>query len=839
MGDSVQSTTGGSGGVAVKGSSADASRTRALFEEVLASEGVKRRELLEIARRLEPTVCAEVESLLMFHERRSGVLDVEAPAMAARLAAGPMVAPARIGPYAIVRELGRGGMGVVYEAAQEFPKRRVALKTIRPELMSRSMNRRFEHEAEALAALQHPAVAPLYEAGFGPEVMPDGTVTSSRIGYLAMELVEGRPLTDATAGMTLMARIDLLARICDGVDHAHRRGVVHRDLKPGNILVRADGSPKVLDFGVAKLTDAERGGGSIETRVGQIVGTMGYMSPEQVSGDAKAVDHRSDVYALGVLMYECLSGEPPLRVSGLSIASAAVMVREREPAPLGRKIAECRGDLEAIAAKALEKDPGRRYVSAAALAEDLRRFLRHEPVSARPLTALYHAGKFARRHRGLVASLAAVMVGLTCGAGAFAWQAQEARARADDADRTLAFMTEMLQIATPEVAQGRDLTMKDAVDRAEAMLERETKMRPAVRANLHHMLGNIYEGLYQQHKSLVHFSKMAEIREALHGKDSPEGLHARLMTIWPLHATGNGREAWDLTNELLPRAIRALGPDHETVVDLYSSRAITASTEYGLSKDEVLEIQRYAVERMEGHYGWGTIEADRERMNHAVTLMSFDMTDEAIPMMRSCVEWRRENLGADHPSLLVAMNNLGGALCNHGQFDDGLAILKDTLAGSERLWGEDNIATIRRRGDLAMTLFGAGRLEEAETVARRQLPMVMKLDGPVGTWSGKTRGILTTILLTRGRLDEAEAMLESLYRDTSSAHGEDAMATKQVATLRFDLCERRRDGEGMLKWAGFLQGTPWGEEAMKQATAAAARFAAEDATKVGGGNGGR
>jgi eukaryotic-like serine/threonine-protein kinase len=724
-------------------------------------------------------------------------------------------------------------MGVVYEATQEFPKRRVALKTIRPELLSRSMNRRFEHEAEALAALQHPAVAPLYEAGFGPEVMPDGTITSSRVAYLAMELVEGRPLTEAAAGMMLAAKIDLLARICDGVDHAHRRGVIHRDLKPGNILVRADGSPKVLDFGVAKLTDVEAGGGSIETKVGQIVGTMGYMSPEQVSGDAKSVDHRSDVYALGVLMYECLGGVPPLKVSGLSIASAAVLVREREPAPLGRASAECRGDLEAIAAKALEKDPSRRYGSAAALAEDLRRYQRHEPVSARPLTALYHAGKFARRHRGLVASLAAVMVALAGGAVAFAWQAREARHRADDADRTLVFLTEMLQIATPEVAQGRELTMRDAVDRAESMLERDTMMRPAVRANLHHMLANIYESLYQQHKSIVHFTKMAEIREALHGPDSPEGLHARMMTIWPMHATGRGREAWDLTNALLPRAIKALGPNHEIVVDLHSSRSITASKEFGLSKDEILDIQRYAVQRLEEHYGKDSIEADRERMNHAVTLMNFGDWDTSIPMMRACVAWRREKLGADHPSLLVAMNNLGGALCNNGAFDEGLAILRETLAGSERLWGKDNISTIRRRNDVVMSLFSAGRLDEAEAVLRKQLPIVMRADGPVGDWSGRTRGALTTIMLNQGRLDEAEASLESLYRDNVEVHGEEAMQTKQVATLRFDLCERRRDGAGMLRWARFLQGTPWGEEAMKQAVAASAKFAAEDATKAG------
>ncbi len=805
-------------------------KTRALFEAVLAVQGEKRRALLEQARSLAPTVCAEVESLLMYHEGGSGLLDEGAPAAAARLAPmGPAPVPASIGKYTIVRELGHGGMGVVYEATQDFPKRRVALKVIRPELIGRSTTRRFEHEAEALASVQHPAIAQLFEAGFDSVTMPDGTTQGARVAYMAMELVEGRPLTEACTGLTVDAKVELLARVCDAVDHAHRRGVIHRDLKPGNILVGPSGQPKVLDFGIAKLTDRV-GPATIETHIGQIVGTVGYMSPEQLDGTTSQIDLRSDVYALGVLMYEALAGVAPIEVAGMSLAAAASAVRQREPIPLGRRVNTLRGDLEAIAAHSLEKDPDRRYASAADLAQDLRRSLRHEPVSARPLTAFYHAGKFARRHRGLVASLGAVMLSLAGGVVAFAWQAREARAQAEDANSSMVFLTEMMQFATPEVAQGRDLTMRDAVDRAEGMLEKATDMHPRVRANLHHVLGQIYERLYEQEKSLAHYLKLADLRERLHGETSSEGLHARMLTVWPMYAVGRHQEAWELGNVLMKRAERILGPGNEITVDLHSSLATTASEANGLSREEVLDIQRRAVSKFEAHYGPDSEEADRERMNHAVTLMKYG-DPAAGPIMRASVAWRVKNLGEEHPSVLVAMSNLGGLLCNAGEFDEGLELQRRVVVGSERVWGPTNRSTIRRRGDLMMSLFAAGKHEECERVARRQAQIATVTDGPTGKPTLIARGMLTSALIVQRRFAEADLELESLFGETSATFGEQAPETVQVATLRFDLCEQRRDAAGMKKWALFLKDTQWGAPAMQQAIEAEARFAKEDAAK--------
>lgn len=819
------SSAGTGGGVSVSAER----QTRILFEAVLAEHGERRRALLERARMDSPTVVAEVESLLEYHEHESGLLDEGARAAAERLSPVSLPMPAAIGRYTIVREIGHGGMGVVYEATQEFPKRRVALKVIRPELIGRSMTRRFEHEAEALAAVQHPAIAQLFEAGFESARMPDGSIQSSRVAFMAMELVHGRPLSEATAGLSIDGKVKLLALVCDAVDHAHRRGVIHRDLKPGNILVGENGLPKVLDFGIAKLTDRAAGSATLDTRVGQIVGTVGYMSPEQLEGKQGQVDFRSDVYSLGVLIYETLAGVPPIDVAGLSLAGAASAVRDREPTPLGRRVHALRGDLEAIAAHALEKNPDHRYSSAANLAEDLRRTLRHEPVSARPLTAFYHAGKFARRHRGTVASLAAIMILLVSGVVAFAWQAREARTQAADANSTLVFLTEMLQTATPEVAQGRNLTMREAVDRAEVMLEEATEMHPRVRAHLHQMLGHIYQSLYEQEKSLVHYQKLADLREGLFGVNSREGLHARMLTVWPMYAVGKKRDAWVLAQSMKERALRMLGPDDEVTVDLHSSLATTASVEYGLTRAEVLEIQQAAIARLEAHYGRESEEADRERMNHAVTLMSFENEAAAIPIMRDCLAWRSRTMGHEHPSVLVAMNNLGGVLCNSGEFDEGLRFLRETVKGSEHIWGPTNRSTIRRRNDLASSLFRAGKLEECESVLRRQIQFVSATEEPASEPALTAKGMLTGVLVAQKRFAEAEIELESLFRETSDSFGEGADQTMQVATLRFDLCEQRRDAPGMLRWAEFLKATRWGEEAMKQATAAAARFAAEDA----------
>jgi transcriptional regulator with AAA-type ATPase domain len=325
-----------------------------------------------------------------------------------------------IGRYRILRLVGEGGMGAVYEAEQDHLRRTVALKIIKPGLASPELLRRFEQESQALGRLQHPGIARIYDAGtadtgFGPQP------------YFAMELIRGCTLGDYVRerNLNVPEKLELVAKVADAVHHAHQRGLIHRDLKPANILVDDTGQPKVLDFGVARVTD--RGAPStVQTDVGQIVGTLAYISPEQVLGDPLEIDTRSDVYALGVMLYELLAGRQPYNI-GTMLHEAIQVIREEDPVRLSVVDRSYRGDIEIIAAKALEKDKGRRYASAAELASDIRRYLKDEPIVARPPSTSYQLQKFARRHKAMVLGIAAVFAVLIAGVVVSTWEASRAR----------------------------------------------------------------------------------------------------------------------------------------------------------------------------------------------------------------------------------------------------------------------------------------------------------------------------------------------------------------------------------------------------------------------------
>jgi WD40 repeat protein len=351
------------------------------------------------------------------------------------LAAWETSLPERVAGYRILSRIGEGGMGVVFLAEQEKPRRRVALKCIRTPFASSEFLKRFEREAEILGWLNHPGIAQVFEAGTAVE-------NGRPFPYIAMELVDGKPLTEhaAAARLDLPARLELLAEVCDAVHHAHEKGVIHRDLKPRNILVTPEGRPKVLDFGVARAVEPEAGEGTWHTLSGELIGTLPTMSPEQLSRDPSQVDTRSDVYALGVVAFELLAGRLPHDVTGLPM-DEVVLAITREPAPrLGSIRRELSGDVETIVAKALEKEKSRRYASVDELAQDLRRVLRQEPIAARPPSFLYHLGKFALRNKTLVGATALAIAALLAGTIVSLGQAARARAaeRSSEARAVLA-----------------------------------------------------------------------------------------------------------------------------------------------------------------------------------------------------------------------------------------------------------------------------------------------------------------------------------------------------------------------------------------------------------------
>lgn len=342
--------------------------------------------------------------------------------------------PIRIGRYDIVRRIGEGGMGVVYEARQDHPRRRVALKLIRAGMPSDAELRRFRREAEVLGQLQHAGIAHIYDAGLAEVVLATGALPEQP--YIAMEFIEGIPITDylssQQAGVTRI--LELFVAVCDAVHHAHTKGIIHRDLKPGNIVVDTEGQPRILDFGIARLATNDGAAATLKTDIGQLIGTLPYMSPEQITGDHTQLDARSDVYALGVLLYELLTGRLPHDVRNRSLHDGIRIIREDEPTRLSSINARYHGDLDTITAKALEKSKERRYASASALAEDIRHFLSFEPIVARPTSTIYQLRKFARRNRTLVAGIAATFVALVSGIIGIAFFASKERSQRVRAD---------------------------------------------------------------------------------------------------------------------------------------------------------------------------------------------------------------------------------------------------------------------------------------------------------------------------------------------------------------------------------------------------------------------
>ena len=334
----------------------------------------KRRLVLEERCGSDVALREEVERVLAATEPKMGNFLRVPPTLRSAAVTADAI-PERIGCYRITREIGQGGMGVVYEARQEQPRRTVALKVIRPGLASRDVLKRFRREADLLGRLQHPGIACIYEAGSAALEVHGAGVQRP---FFAMEFVNGRPVTQHVreADLSLGASLEIFARICDAAHHAHQRGVVHRDLKPANVLVDESGQPKILDFGVARATNADVYASSLRTDAGQLIGTLAYMSPEQVGRAPQHIDARSDVYSLGVMLYQLLASRMPLDLDDRSIADAVRTIQEVEPPRVGTIDTRLRGDVDTIVTRAIAKDRNRRYQSAALLAADIRHLCR-------------------------------------------------------------------------------------------------------------------------------------------------------------------------------------------------------------------------------------------------------------------------------------------------------------------------------------------------------------------------------------------------------------------------------------------------------------------------------
>ncbi len=485
---------------------------------------------------------------------------VGAEGSAAQDPAGAGALPRRFAGFLLRRVIAAGGTSIVYEAEQDQPHRVVALKVLRAGLLASSSLRRFRIETEVLGRLQHPGIARIYGAGVHRESSGDpGTP------YFAMELIHGRAITDEARarGLDGRARLELVARVCDAVQHAHQHGVVHRDLKPANILVDEHGHPKVLDFGVARATDVDVKA-TLQTEIGQLVGTIPYMSPEQVAGRPESVDTRSDVYALGVLLYELLADRLPYPVRDRSLPEAARLIRESIPPGLSTIDRRLRGDVTTIVAKALEKNPADRYTSAAELGADIRRFLASEPILARPPTAWYVLRRTARRHRVVFGAAGAVVLTLVAAAIVSAVLAIEATRARDHSEQSLrdslgvsSFLLDLFLEAPDEPTVSRT----ELLEKAELMLNTEGVGDPRLEAKVREFVGHGWLKLFYHPRAEPHLTRALEIRRSLGTVDDDlvKSLHLLAMLRFAQGRVDDGRV---LLREALTRRRQLHGPRH-------------------------------------------------------------------------------------------------------------------------------------------------------------------------------------------------------------------------------------------------------------------------------------
>lgn len=679
--------------------------------------------------------------------------------------------PESLGNYRLLGVLGRGGMGVVYEAEQQSPRRRVALKVIRPGAISPAVIARFRREVELLGRLEHPGIARIYEAGTFDE-------GAGPLPFLAMERIDGERLDRFVAEHALdtRARVELVARVADAVAHAHHKGVVHRDLKPSNVLVDASGEPKVLDFGVARALDSD-GEATLETREGQVLGTLPYMSPEQLAGEPRHIDTRTDVYALGTILYELLAGRLPLTLGSAHLAEAARIVREVEPERLSRHKPEFAGDLETIVAHALEKDPARRYGSAGEFAADLRRFLADEPIQARPATAGYQLAKFARRHRAWVLGAAGVLVTLVLGLSGtliYAFAAERARGEAElesaRKTRTIGVLSDMLAASSP-FARGPETRVVDLLDETARNVDREFADDPDVECAVRMVIASSYRELGLYERALEHAERAVELATRLGGSSDTRTLSAQHLEARLRLDLGHLERAEALAESVCRARTRLLGADHRDTLDTESVLLLVRSLARGRS--ETLPAFRALIERARRALG------ERDRLMLSLEAGFGDLLldareyVEAVEVAKHVVELSREVLGEANAHTLLREANYAAVLGDLGRFEEASALYARTLERARATLGSDHTFTAMVLASRARLASTNGALEEAEAAYREATDIYVRALGADHTATLVARNNLGVCLRRQGRFAEAEALLEDVLAARRRVLGED------------------------------------------------------------------
>lgn len=753
-----------------------------------------------------------------------------------------------IGRYLLVKILGEGGMGQVWLAEQTAPvKRQVALKLIKGGLYDSSVIQRFESERQSLAVMNHPAIAKVFDAGSTKDGQP----------YFVMEYVDGLPITRYcdSKKLKIRERLELFIRVCEGVQHAHQKAIIHRDLKPSNILVvEVDGKPvpRIIDFGLAKAVSPQLGGEQTQfTQAGAMVGTRGFMSPEQADPTIVDVDTRTDVYSLGVVLYVLLTGmlpfdrdaerrkpldevlrqlreeDPPTPSSKIQTekesASAAAERRGTETNQLAKLL---QGDLDWITMKAVEKDRARRYGTPSELAADIERYLENRPVVARPASTAYRVGKYVRRHRigvsaavGLALLLSGFIVTQTVELRRITEERDRTARERDRANRVTDFMIGMFKQSDPSKAQG-NVTAREILDKASTDTEAALAKDPDLKAQMMDAIGKIYInlGLHDQAQALL--EKAVDLRRSAFGLNDRQTLSSMFGLVKVFEVQHRYTDAENLARQTIDLQKRALG---EADPDTLRTESALGSILYGETRfaeseklfRETLEAQR----RVLGVESKDTLDT---MIGLATALEREGRIPEAMKSYLQLVEITPRVLGPDHPDTLMAIRDLAEAQRDTGHYAEAAKLQRRVLESDGRIYGVDNLQTATDKWELANTMIETGQFAEAEKIFRDVLDFRTRIKGPDARETLITEKDLAFVLGQEGRSNEAEKLQrQGLERAERSLGPDDRVTLIFMGDLAGSLGDRGQfaEAEKLLRRAREIQQRVLGPDSPDTATA--------------------
>jgi len=677
--------------------------------------------------------------------------------------------------YKIIEELGKGGMGIVYKAEQIKPvEREVALKVIKLGMDTAQVVARFESERQALAVMEHPHIAKVFDAG----------ATETGRHYFVMELVRGVPITEYcdTYNLTTRERLELFIPVCQAVQHAHQKGVIHRDLKPSNVLVTIQEDkpvPKIIDFGIAKATEHRLTEKTVFTEQGQLIGTPEYMSPEQAEMSGLDVDTRTDIYSLGVLLYELLVGALPFESETLRKAGFAEIqriIRETEPPKASTRLSslgdiqtsiakhrrtdpsslhrQLKGDLDWIIMKAMAKDRIQRYASSSELASDIDRHLKHEPIQASPPSTIYRARKYIRRHRTGVVAVALIGLALVIGiAGTSmgmvkARRAEEkARQEAETAQQVSGFLVDLFRVSDPSEAKGNSITAREILDKGAQKIQTELEDQTVIQARMMNTMGMVYMnlGLYERSSALL--EKALELRQKTHGENHPEVAESCYSLSRLYLEQARYAEAESLVKRSLDIRKEVLGMENSLTADSFKALG---------------EIYRM-----------------------------MKKVDEAEYFFKQSLEIREKVFGPEHSSVATSLSSLANVANILGQYDQAEHLYKRALGIWEKTLEPDDLRIVHCLGNLAVIYEQQDKFAEAEPLYKRCLSLCEKVYGPDHPNLSVILNNLGLLYSRQGRFTESEPLLKRSITIREKALGPEHPAFAQgLDNLAIDYCHK-------------------------------------------------